>query len=550
MQNILKFFTDKRNLKYFIFIAFVVLYFWNIGGYGLMNPDEGRYAEIPREMLESGDFFTPRLNHVLYFEKPPLYYWFTAASFAVFGQNEFGARFTSVVMGLISIFLTWFVARKFEDENTANLSAVILGTSGLFFALSRVNIIDMTLSALLTLALFSFYIFYKENKKRWLYIFYSALALATLAKGLIGIVLPGGVIFFFMLFTRDWKILKRLFLTPAILIFFLICVPPFYMVCKKNPDFFYFFFIQEHFLRYATKMHDRYQPFWFFIPVIIGGIFPWTVGLFVNTKNYFNKQQINLYLILWIIIITLFFSTSSSKLIPYILPVFPPFAILISKNILALKNDTAAKTSKIWLWVFTIFTFILCLSAILIFNGFIPLKRLNEALIYKTPVILVCTICFIFSVVFWLFRKEPKKMLNAHIIFAFCFLAASLPFFSVLATQRSTKTLSKMLLQVLKPQDIVLHFDTYKQDMPFYTKHRITIYNREGELAFGRIKATDANNWFITPENIEAFLSQPLQENRKLYIVVKDKHIKQVPNIENFEYIGHDERELNLYVRK
>ena len=71
MQNIIKFFTDKRNLKYFIFIAFVILYFWNIGGYGLMNPDEGRYAEIPREMLASGDFFTPTLNQVLYFEKPP-----------------------------------------------------------------------------------------------------------------------------------------------------------------------------------------------------------------------------------------------------------------------------------------------------------------------------------------------------------------------------------------------------------------------------------------------------------------------------------------------
>ncbi len=548
MQNIIKFFTDKRNLKYFIFIAFVILYFCNIGGYGLMNPDEGRYAEIPREMLESGNFLTPTLNHVLYFEKPPLYYWFTAASFAVFGQNEFAARFTSVVMGLMSIFLTWFVTRKFEDENTANLSTVILGTSGLFFALSRVNIIDMTLSALLTLSLFSFYIFYKENKKRWLYIFYIALALATLAKGLIGIVLPGGVIFFFMLFTRDFKILKRLFLTPAILVFFLVCVPPFYLVCKKNPDFFYFFFIQEHFLRYATKMHDRYEPFWFFIPVIIGGLFPWTLGLFVNVKNYLNKQQINLYLVLWIIIITLFFSASSSKLIPYILPVFPPLAILIAKNILALKD--CAKITKIWLWVFTVLTVLLCLGVALIFNGFIRLKRINEVLVYKTPATLICALCFVFCIFFWIYRKQAKKMLIAHSIFAFCFLAVSLPAFSALATQRSTKTLSNILKPILKPQDIVLHFQTYKQDMPFYTKHRIVIYNREGELAFGRSKAEDADNWFIEPENIEQYLNQPLQENQKLYIVVKDKHINQVPGIENFEYIGHDERELNLYVKK
>ncbi|MBO7605029.1 MAG: hypothetical protein J6S61_00995, partial [Elusimicrobiaceae bacterium] len=197
-----------------------------------------------------------------------------------------------------------------------------------------------------------------------------------------------------------------------------------------------------------------------------------------------------------------------------------------------------------------VFTIILCLSAVFIFNGFIPLKRLHEALIYKTPVILVCTICFIFSVVFWFYKKEPKKILFANIIFAFCFLAASLPFFSALATQRSSKTLSKMLTPILQPQDLVLHFKTYKQDMPFYTKHRIVIYNREGELAFGRSKAQDAEDWFIEPKNIEVYLNRPLQENQKLYIVVKDKHINQVPGIENFEYIGHDERELNLYARK
>ena len=194
MKNILKFFTDKRNLKYFILISFAILYFLQLGSHGLMNPDEGRYAEIPREMLESGDFLTPRLNYVLYFEKPHLHYWLTAASFLVFGQNEFAARFTPALLAFLTIMITWFVARKFEDENTANLSAIILGTSGLFFAISRINIIDMTLSFFLTLSLFSFYVFYKENKKRWLYIFYIALALATLSKGLVGVVLPGGVI--------------------------------------------------------------------------------------------------------------------------------------------------------------------------------------------------------------------------------------------------------------------------------------------------------------------------------------------------------------------
>ena len=295
-------------------------------------------------------------------------------------------------------------------------------------------------------------------------------------------------------------------------------------------------------------MHSRYEPFWFFIPFIIGGLFPWTLGLFVNAKNYFNKQQINLYLTLWVLIITLFFSASSSKLIPYIIPVFPALAILVAKNILALKENT--KLIKIWIWVFTAFTAILCISAVVVFNGLISFNHIHEALLYKTHAILVCTICFVFCIIFWLCRKQRENMLIAQIIFAFCFLFTSLPIFSTVSTQRSTKTLSNMLLPLLKPQDIILHFKIYKQDMPFYTKHRIVIYDREGELAFGRSKAEDADNWFIGPENIEAYLNQPLQENQKLYMVVKDKHIDLVPGIENFEYIGHDEGELNLYVRK
>ena len=573
MQNIIKFFTEKRNWKYIIFIALAVLYFWQLGGYGLMNPDEGRYSEIPREMIESGDYLTLHLNYVYYFEKPPLHYWLTAASFSVFGQNEFASRFIPALMGFLTILMTWFFTRKFDGEDTADFAAIILGTSALFFAISRINIIDMTLSFFLTLALFSFYIFYKEdgngktsetkknginfyifnkaNKNKWLYIFYAALAFATLAKGLIGVVLPAGVIFCFMLFTRDWSILKKLFLTPAILVFFLLCVPPFYLVCKKNPDFFHFFFIQEHFLRYATKMHDRYAPFWFFIPVIIGGLFPWLGGLFISFKNYFTKKDYNVYLLLWIGIITAFFSASSSKLVPYIIPVYPALAILIAKNLMDLKDKGSLKSVKYCLGFLTFFTVVLVLAAVLILNGIIPIRKIQDVLLYRAPITCLCMLCVVFCIILWVMLSRPKKLFVFYALFAFCFILTALPAIKILGNERSTRVLNKTLVPLLNPQDKVVNFRDYQQDLPFYTKRRVAIVGWNGELAFGRSKDPEGDNWFIDMDKAEAYLKQPLEKDQKLYMVINDEYLKEVPNLDEFDYIGRDDRmELNIYVRK
>ena len=551
MQNIIKFFTEKRNFKYFVLIALAVLYFWQLGSYGLMNPDEGRYSEIPREMIESGDYLTLHLNYVDYFEKPPLHYWLTAVSFLIFGQNEFAARFIPALMGFLTILITWFTARKFEDEDTANFAAIILGTSALFFAISRINITDMTLSFFLTLSLFSFYIFYKENRKRWLYIFYAALAFATLAKGLIGIVLPAGVIFCFMVFKRDWSIFKRLFLSPAILVFFLICVPPFYLVCKKNPDFFYFFFIQEHFLRYATKMHDRYEPFWFFIPIIIGGFFPWLGALFISFKNYFTKREVNVYLMLWIIIITFFFSASHSKLAPYIIPVYPALAILIAKNLVDLKNSGSLKAIKACLGFLTFFTIVLVIAAVLILNGIIPIRKIQDVLLYRAPITCLCMLCVVFCIILWAMLSRPKKLFVFYALFAFGFILTALPAIKILGNERSTRVLNKTLTPLLNPQDKVINFRDYQQDLPFYTKRRVAIAGWTGELYFGRQRDKDADNWFIDVDKAENYLKQPLADGQKLYMVINDEYLNQVPNLEEFDYIGRDNRmELNIYVRK
>lgn len=308
--------TDKISI-FTVTIIFIILYLWHIGLYPLINPDEGRYAEIPREMLANKNFITPYLNGVLYFEKPALQYWITAFFMYIFGENEFAVRLFPALCALGGIYLTGYLATKMFNRQTGFLASIILGSSFLYLIIASLNILDMAISFFITLSMVSYYQFSTTLKSKYLYIFYASMAFGTLTKGLIAIILTFAIIFCYCLFTKNFKLLIKSISFIGILIFLVICVPWFYLVCKDNPDFFYFFFIHEHFLRYLTKIHHRYHPFYFFIPCIILGIFPWT-GFFISSLLCKSPQKIwckfitnihkhkYLYLYLWFSIIFIF----------------------------------------------------------------------------------------------------------------------------------------------------------------------------------------------------------------------------------------------------
>ena len=322
-------------------MALLVLfvYFWNLGSYGLIDPDEGRYSEIPREMLESGDFVTPRLNYVKYFEKPALHYWLTAGAFSLLGPSEFAARLVPALCGLGGCLLTFLLARRMTGSARAGgYSALVLAGTLLWFGVSRLNIIDMTLSFFFTAALFGYGMWLSDGDRPrgspWLLLFYAGMALATLSKGLVGVVLPGGIAVLHLLFARRWWDLPRIFPLLGIALYFALTAPWFWAVCRANPDFFDFFFIREHLLRYLTRVHGRHEPFWFFVPILLAALVPWTGMLLEALHAARGKwgllpRSSGLFLGVWFAVPFLFFSLSSSKLIPYIAPCMPPLAILI-----------------------------------------------------------------------------------------------------------------------------------------------------------------------------------------------------------------------------
>jgi hypothetical protein len=326
-----------------LLIVLAVPFFQYLGKLPLIDPDEGRYAEIPREMLERGDLITPTLNYVKYFEKPPLLYWINAASMKIFGLNEFAARLPSALCGLLTVLATYLIARRLYDRRTALLSATILATSTGFVLQSRIILTDMMLTFWLTAALGTFLVASQRYERprdssiSW-YFFYLFCSLAVLTKGLIGIVFPVGIIFVFLLLTGRWELPARMRYGTGLLLFLIVAAPWFVAVSLKNPDFARFFFIHEHFERFASTVHGRYKPFWFFVPVLAVTMLPWSCYIPGALAKAWREQgretgRSGLYLLIWVVVIFLFFSKSDSKLIPYILPVFPPLAILIAHRI-------------------------------------------------------------------------------------------------------------------------------------------------------------------------------------------------------------------------
>ncbi len=326
----------------------MVSWFGSIELRGLFIPDEGRYAEIPREMVATGDWVTPRLNDLKYFDKPPLQYWLTAASLAAFGDDEWTARLPTALLGFLAVLATGFTARRLWGNDGAISTTTVLGSSWAFYLASQYLTLDMTLTAFLTTALCSFLLAQESaislprNRRFWMCAAWASCALAVLSKGLIGLVLPTLTLMLYSVIARDWRVWKRLEIARGVLIFLLIVTPWFVLVQQRNPEFFDIFFIREHVERFTSFRHERYGPWWYYAPILLVGLMPWLPGIVYQAFSQpttakpdaeRNKTfRADLFCIAWVLAIVVFFSLSRSKLPAYIIPVFPALALLAGRR--------------------------------------------------------------------------------------------------------------------------------------------------------------------------------------------------------------------------
>ena len=329
-------------------------------GSWLAEPDEARYAEIPREMLASGDFVTPRLNGVPYFEKPPLLYWTNAASLRLFGETPWAARLPTRLFGLGTV-LVLIVGTAGLWGSAAGLTAAILylaAPAGLVF--SRVVLTDAPLTFFFTATLFiaRATILRREGRRPWAFL--SALtglaaAGGFLSKGLVAVVLPGAILVLWCLSTRRARHISALLFGPALPAFLLAAAPWFVLAERRTPGFLQFFFIHEHFQRFATPVAQRAGPIYYFVVVFFAGLLPALPFFFATLKRtrdwrrWRDEDPDALFFLLWFAVVFLFFSLSRSKLPPYLLPAFPAAAALAARALFPRRPSANVRTAA-WRW--------------------------------------------------------------------------------------------------------------------------------------------------------------------------------------------------------
>ncbi len=512
-------------------IALLVLcvYFWNLGSYGLIDPDEGRYSEIPREMLESGDFVTPRLNYAKYFEKPVLHYWLTAGAFSLLGQSEFAARLVPALCGLGGCLLTFLLARRMTGSARAGgYSALVLAGTLLWFGVSRLNIIDMTLSFFFTAALFGYGMWLADGERPrgglWLLLFYAGMALATLSKGLVGVVLPGGIAVLHLLFARRWRDLPRIFPLLGIALYFALTVPWFWAVCRANPDFFDFFFVREHLLRYLTSVHDRHQPFWFFVPVLLAALVPWT-GMLLEALHAARgkwgllSRFFGLFLGVWFAAPFLFFSLSSSKLIPYIAPCMPPLAILIGTalEVLSRGHAGAASMSRRFVTLNGLLLLPLVAAGIL-YPALSSRPEARELFVYTLPASASLLLFWGASLVLHrrrLFPPMPAVLCVLALLNAFAFSRG----FEAKARLNSPREVARLIRERAVGTDRVVAYRSLMQGLSFYLGRRIVVAEDLNELEFGAAQEEDPQ-WFLDAGGLRRLWNGP----DRVFLVADRKH--------------------------
>lgn len=321
-------------------LALALLWFVPLGWRHLVPSDEGRYAEMAREMLLTGDWITPRYNGYKYFEKPPLQTWMNALTFAWFGIGEWQARLYTALTGFAGVLVAGYTAARLINPAAGFATALVLASAPYWQLMGHFNTLDMGLSFWMEVTLCAMLLAQRvgvqpREARRWMWLCWAAMALAVLSKGLIGIVLPGAVLVIYSLIQRDWALWKRLYLPSGLVVFFAIATPWFVLIQQRNPEFLNFFFIVQQFDRYLTPDQHRPGPVYYFVWVLLVGFLPWLpLGWRALRHALAQPRQLNGFapgklLVVWFVFIFLFFSASHSKLVSYVLPVAPALALLL-----------------------------------------------------------------------------------------------------------------------------------------------------------------------------------------------------------------------------
>jgi 4-amino-4-deoxy-L-arabinose transferase-like glycosyltransferase len=556
----------NQNLQFFgaVLIA-AVCFFAFLGSYALMDNNEGLYAGIPHWMVKSGNYILPRLNGLIYIEKPPLLYWLIALNFNLFGVSEWTARLVPAASGfLVALLLFWFLRR--ENRTSDGITAILLWSTSLGVILfSRVIFFDMLFTLFFSVLLIALYLFRKNRKKRiWLLLAYTMAALAVLTKGLLGVALPCLTVFVFVYCeqtSKTWYSLKRFSATlkemfsyfsfTGMIIFFAITLPWHIAAAQQDPNFWHFYFVNEHFLRFLGQRQpeDYYDgPIYYYILRLLPYLAPWIIFLpafFWRNKSQVpqkEKQTLERFCWVWFLTVLVFFSISKAKANYYIIPGIPPLIILFTFHLREAKEFIYTKL------IFIILTVVFCIVPpvlLLLWLSPVILKRLGPlvnpypwALTLQQKFLpftnylkymgLPLTIMILFSItallIIWYFRKH-KNVRQYYIwtlaLFVALVTAVGTSQLHLFENQYSSKKIITEICQTHKKQNIDLHmyidFEEISTTPYYFEQPAVMIDWNSNDLWYGMHKP-DSKSYKI---KLEEFLKRP--QNRPSFVLMEER---------------------------
>jgi len=319
-------------------------FFFGLAFFGLIGADEPRYAQVAREMLARHDWITPTLGGRPWLEKPPLYYWQAMLAYGLFGVSDWAARLPSAVDATLMVVATYLFLQRFRPGFQLDGALMTASAAGII-GFARAASTDMPLAATFTIALLAWFAWYESESRRFLALFYCFLALGMLAKGPVALLFAAVIIVIFAAATRDYRLLGRTLWVPGILLFCVLAFPWHIAVQIKNPEFFRIFVLQHNLARFGTNLYHHPEPFWYYVPVTLLGLIPWTVFVVASLAERVrvgwtarrqipdSERALDVFLVIWLAVPVAFFSLSQSKLPGYIVPALPAGTLLLAEYV-------------------------------------------------------------------------------------------------------------------------------------------------------------------------------------------------------------------------
>ncbi len=479
-------------------------WFAPLGYRALLTPDEGRYATIALEMMRSGDWITPRLNGFLYFEKPALQYWMGAIAFHLFGVNDFAARLWPGLTGFLTVVAVAYTARRLWGQAAGAHAAMVAAGTTWIIANSHFLSLDMGLAFFLTLTLCAFVLAQRDGagddeRRHAMWVTWAAMAGATLSKGLVGVLIPGATLVLYSLLNRQWAFWRRMHWGTGLPLFLALAAPWFVAVSLRNPDFFEFFFIHEHFQRYLTDEAQRLGAPWYFVPILLVGFLPWTTTLPALARLGARRDDSQAFqplrlLLIWSAFVFVFFSVSRSKLPSYILPMFPALALLAAAW---LERVDASRLARHLLLPVAGCLFMLAIAPFA--DRFATHDTPAEILRPMALMMALGAALFVAAAaVAWRALRRGRKNAATLIVAAASLVSVTLVMsgHDSHGSLKSSEEAVEALAPELRAGDPVFSVAMYDQTLPYYLRRDVTLVAYSGELAFGQ--RHDPQRWIPT----------------------------------------------------